>query len=96
MFGQLVGYEELLFTAECENLVRKEICYEPYGFIYFPPGAASAAPFLVREMANGCRMEYNYGKTHDMGVEHGKQAEKPTPEANRHESEEKLGVEARW
>ena len=36
------------------------------------------------------------GKTHDVGVEHGKQAEKPTPEANRYESEEKVGVGARW
>ena len=36
------------------------------------------------------------GKTHDVGAEYGKQAERPTPEANRHESEEKLGVGARW
>ena len=36
------------------------------------------------------------GKTHDVGAEHGKQAEKPTPEANWNESEEKLGVGARW
>ena len=41
-------------------------------------------------------MEYNYGKTHDVGKEGGKQAEKPTPEANRHESEGKVGVGARW
>ena len=41
-------------------------------------------------------MEYNYGKTHDVGKEGGKQAEKPTLEANRHESEGKVGVGARW
>ena len=29
-------------------------------------------------------------KTHDMGVEHGNQAEKTKPEANRHESEGKV------
>ena len=33
-------------------------------------------------------------KTHDMGVEHGNQAEKPTLEANRHEPEGKVGVGA--
>ena len=47
-----VGYEELLFTAGCENLVRKEICYEPYWFIYFPPGAALAAPFCWGDEEN--------------------------------------------
>ena len=35
-------------------------------------------------------MEYNYGKTHDVGKESGKQAEKPTPEANRYEPEGKV------
>ena len=29
-------------------------------------------------------------KTHDVGVEYGKQAEKPTPEANRHELKGKV------
>ena len=33
------------------------------------------------------------GKTHDVGVEYRKQAEKPMPEANRHESEEKWAWE---
>ena len=47
-------------------------------------------------IANGRRMEYNYGKTHDVGEEYGKQAEKPTPEANWHELEGKVGVGARW
>ena len=47
-------------------------------------------------IANGRRMEYNYGKTHDVGKEGGNQAEKPTPEANWHEQEEKLGVGTRW
>lgn len=36
--------------------------------------------FSVGAMANGLRMEYNYGKTHDMGVDTEKQAEKPIPE----------------
>ena len=35
-------------------------------------------------------------KTHDMGVDTEKQAEKPTPEANGYVYERKLGVEARW
>ena len=52
--------------------------------------------FLLGVIANGRRMEYNYGKTHDVGKEGGKQAEKPMPEANRHESEGKVGVGARW
>ena len=52
--------------------------------------------FSVGAMANGLRMEYNYGKAHDVGVGRGKQAEKPTLEANWHEPEEKLGVGARW
>ena len=52
--------------------------------------------FLLGVIANGRRMEYNYGKTHNVGAEHGKQADKPTPEANRHELEGKLGVGARW
>ena len=52
--------------------------------------------FLLGVIANGRRMEYNYGKTHDVGEEYGKQAEKPTPEANWYEPEEKLGVGARW
>ena len=30
------------------------------------------------------------GKTHDVGAEHGNQADKPTPEANRHEPEGKV------
>ena len=47
-------------------MVRKEICYEPYWFIYFPPGAAKAAPIFVGMMANWRRMEYNYKKTHDV------------------------------
>ena len=51
--------------------------------------------FLLGVIANGRRMEYNYGKTHDVGEEYGKQAEKPTPEANRYVQEEKLCVEAR-
>ncbi len=38
--------------------------------------------FSVGAMANGLRMEYNYGKAHDVGVDTEKQAEKPTPEAN--------------
>ena len=38
--------------------------------------------FSVGAMANGLGMEYNYGKTHDVGVDTEKQAEKPTPEAN--------------
>ena len=33
------------------------------------------------------------GKTHGMGVGEEKQAEKPTPEANRYVAERKLGVE---
>ena len=41
-------------------------------------------------MENGRRMEYNYGKTHDAGEKYGKQAEKPTPEANWHEPEGKV------
>ena len=41
-------------------------------------------------MDNGFRMEYNYGKTHDAGEKYGKQAEKPTPEANWHEPEGKV------
>ena len=52
--------------------------------------------FSVGAMANGLRMEYNYGKAHDMGVDTEKQAEKPTLEANRYVYERKLGVEARW
>ena len=52
--------------------------------------------FLLGVIANGRRMEYNYGKTHDVGAEHGNQADKPTPEANRHEPEGKLGVGVRW
>lgn len=52
--------------------------------------------FSVGAMANGLRMEYNYGKAHDVGVDTEKQAEKPTPEANRYVYERKLGVEARW
>ena len=52
--------------------------------------------FLLGVIANGRRMEYNYGKTHDVGVEHGNQAEKTTLEANRHESGGKVGVGARW
>ena len=36
--------------------------------------------FSVGAMANGLRMEYNYGKAHDVGVGRGKQAEKPIPE----------------
>ena len=52
--------------------------------------------FLLGVIANGRRMEYNYGKTHDVGKESGKQAEKPTPEANRHELKGKVGVGARW
>ena len=51
--------------------------------------------FSVGAMANGLRMEYNYGKAHDMGVDTEKQAEKPTPEANWYVYERKLGVGVR-
>ena len=46
--------------------------------------------FLLGVIANGRRMEYNYGKTHDVGEEYGKQAEKTTPEANWYEPEGKV------
>ena len=36
------------------------------------------------------------GKTHDVGVDTEKQAEKPTLEANRYVYERKLGVGVRW
>lgn len=52
--------------------------------------------FSVGAMANGLRMEYNYGKAHDMGVDTEKQAEKPTLEANWYVYERKLGVGVSW